>query len=546
MKIKFEDEFFPAILDRGYTYYENNLVEDVMKKGNTFYAKVLGNELYNVQVEIENNIFVDGSCDCPYADEGNYCKHMAALLYYLDENPITKEENYHSKEKELKIWLKKIGYDELQEFLVELLITDKSFSDKFRLKFSHIFPPLSLEEYKKKIRNAIITSGGRDGFIDYREAYDYTNAMYKILTEVETLVDKRHNELAFSVIKEILDSIPDTEIDDSNGSTGEIAYSCIEIIEEILMATTSDQEVSKKILDYLLEEVVTDRLSNYGIELCTLFHFYIKNNLYLETIEKSLLSALEQGKNKKYFWHENEYVEYLLDIYQQRQEKDKKFKLLKQYSTNQEICFQLVDEYLNLDQIDDAISLLKKRIKTTNEASYAWKLSEIYQANHQANEYKDILYQILYHLDKYNIKAYRKLKKLYPKQEWLNVREEIIRTLSKSKKNSLADDMLDIYIEEDRKEYIYEIVKEKGMDVIIHYEEYLLPQYNKELIKIYIDYCKRLVRVASNRHEYQTLAQYMKHIKKMKNSSKEYDELYTSIKEQYKNKPALQDELSKI
>ena len=38
----------------------------------------------------------------------------------------------------------------------------------------------------------------------------------------------------------------------------------------------------------------------------------------------------------------------------------------------------------------------------------------------------------------------------------------------------------------------------------------------------------------------------MKHIKKMKNSSKEYDELYTSIKEQYKNKPALQDELSKI
>ena len=345
--------------------------------------------------------------------------------------------------------------------------------------------------------------------------------MYKILTEVETLVDKRHNELAFSVIKEILDSIPDTEIDDSNGSTGEIAYSCIEIIGKILVATTSDQEVSKKILDYLLEEVVTDRLSNYGIELCTLFHFYIEHNLYLETIEKSLLSALEQGKNKKYFWHENEYVEYLLDIYQQRQEKDKKFKLLKQYSTNQGICFQLVDEYLNLDQIDDAISLLKKRIKTTNEASYAWKLSEIYQANHQANEYKDILYQILYHLDKYSIKAYRKLKELYPKKEWLTVREEIIRTLSKSKKNSLAD-------------------------VIIHYEEYLLPQFNKELIKIYIDYCKRLVRVASNRHEYKTLAQYMKHIKKMKNSSKEYDELYTSIKEQYKNKPTLQDELSKI
>lgn len=37
---------------------------------------------------------------------------------------------------------------------------------------------------------------------------------------------------------------------------------------------------------------------------------------------------------------------------------------------------------------------------------------------------------------------------------------------------------------------IYFEVKDKDMEVIIRYEMYLLPKYNKELIGIYLDRCR--------------------------------------------------------
>ena len=56
-----------------------------------------------------------------------------------------------------------------------------------------------------------------------------------------------------AVSAELSETIPETDIDDSNGSTGEVADSCIEIIERILEFILYDENVlAKKILDYIL------------------------------------------------------------------------------------------------------------------------------------------------------------------------------------------------------------------------------------------------------------------------------------------------------
>jgi uncharacterized Zn finger protein len=74
------DRYIPdCIIDRGLEYYEQCLVEDVQIKKPWIHATVLGNYGdYNVQVHM--NDFSKSRCDCPY---GDYCKHMAAVVYYV-------------------------------------------------------------------------------------------------------------------------------------------------------------------------------------------------------------------------------------------------------------------------------------------------------------------------------------------------------------------------------------------------------------------------------------------------------------------------------
>ncbi len=263
MKIEFDERFEERILNRGYEYYKNEAVQDVHEKDDAIVAKIVGSETYKVYVQIEDDELIEAGCNCPYA-ANHYCKHIAALLYYLEENNIDScSKKYKNKRVELLNTIKKIDKKELENFLVDLLKDDENVYDKFRTKFGDIFTPLSLTEYRSRIKKAIRTSAGRDGFIDYKESRDYTREMYKITDEANRLVDNEYYDLAFDVASSILDTIPNTNIDDSNGSTGEVAYSCIKIIENILDKVLHDNEkLSMKILQYILHELQTEYLSN--------------------------------------------------------------------------------------------------------------------------------------------------------------------------------------------------------------------------------------------------------------------------------------------
>ena len=548
MEIDFKDDFNTRILSRGYEYYEDGLVEDVLIKDNIITAKVLGTEIYDVSVEVDNGMFIDGDCTCPYASEGNYCKHMAALLYYLENENLDENNNYTTKEKQIRNSLKNINKTELDDFLVELLTEDKNIYDKFRLRFNKSFPLLTIKDYEKKIYDAIACSAGRDGFIDYYESWDYTKNMHKITDEINTLVDNGEYDLVFEVARTILETIPDTAIDDSNGSTGEVADSCIEIIERILESILHDENaLAKKILDYILNEPKTEYLSNYAIDLYPLLDLYVERNIYLDEIEEGLLDALEVGHSKDYFWNAKYYVDILVDIYNKEESKEKIINLLKKYSSDKSICLRLVEEYLKENNVNGAITLLKTILKETTDRDYAYKLSDIYKKENMMEEYKDILYKLLYELDKYNIDVYKKIKHLYSNKDWLIERDNIINKITKEESfHYYEDKLLNIYIEEKMYDDIFNTIKNEDISTIMRYEEYLLPKYNKELISIYVKCCKSFASKAFNRKMYSKLARDMLHIKKMKNSNNEYSILLEEMREKYHNRPAMQDELSQV
>lgn len=90
--MKWKYLFSRNVLNRGENYYRSNRVENLKKNNDSQYtARVRGSDEYNVSVTVVNNEITSLECDCPHAESGNYCKHMAALLFAINEYSPNKQ-----------------------------------------------------------------------------------------------------------------------------------------------------------------------------------------------------------------------------------------------------------------------------------------------------------------------------------------------------------------------------------------------------------------------------------------------------------------------
>lgn len=544
MRIEFEDDFYDYILSRGYDYYINSKVSKVKNNKDYVTAVVHGTNAYNVKIEMADNIFIDGECDCPYNKDGVYCKHMAAVLYYLND-----KKRFDSNDKyNLEDIINRIDDKKIKKTLYNILINDENLLNRFRVEFSEFFPKLSKKSYEKKIYNAIRSCGDRKyGFIDYENSSKYEHVMLEFIRETEKLVEDHDYNTAFTIVTILLDSIPKTEIDDSNGSTGMVAESCIEIIFSILNMVSIADELLKDIFNYVINEIKSLYLYNYGIDLKEILEYFINKQLYLNEIKTSLEIALDNSKSKEYFYCRQSYVEYLIKIYIFKDERENIIKILEEYSFDENICMMYVDELIKENKSKDAIKILNDNLGENNykNEKYALKLAEIYSDNGMNEEYKNILYDIFYKYSSFDFDIYLKIKQLYSNKEWNKESAKVIENIKKYKN---VDRILNqVYIEEKMYDDLFLNICDYNMKYIKEYEKYLLPKYNSELLDIYKESCLNLVASANNRKAYSDVAIQVKHIINMKNSGKIVKLIFSEINEKYfRNRPAMVDEFEKV
>ena len=84
--------FTQTILIRGRDYYNRGKVMGLQCSGEKYHAKVLGSRPYSVTVEEREGTFNTATCDCPHSRSGFYCKHIAAVLFAVDEYEHTHSE----------------------------------------------------------------------------------------------------------------------------------------------------------------------------------------------------------------------------------------------------------------------------------------------------------------------------------------------------------------------------------------------------------------------------------------------------------------------
>ncbi|MFB9962967.1 SWIM zinc finger family protein [Sinosporangium siamense] len=107
--------------DRGVAYID--AVEDLQLDGSRIFATVCGSEPYEVELAVGRR-GLNGVCDCPWGQEGNFCKHCVATgLVYL----FRREHDDEIPERlDLRLYLNALSPRELVALLLELAEGDRN------------------------------------------------------------------------------------------------------------------------------------------------------------------------------------------------------------------------------------------------------------------------------------------------------------------------------------------------------------------------------------------------------------------------------------
>ena len=548
--------FRPHILQRGLDYYEEGAVVSFDKTESGYRAEVEGTEDYEVEIEIQDGEITDLYCSCPYADDGNCCKHMAAVLYAVDngEPSETGAQNPSDMRNERISGLQKIVADipekELRELVVSLADNDQSLHNRLMLQYGNVNLAF-LARLKTQIDEIGWRYSDRSGFIDYRNAYDYCSVLEAVLDDnVPTLIERGYIKGAFELTNYVFMEIAEREIDDSDGGTSEVASLCYEYWKQIVCA--ADEAEEKEMIQWFKKRRyrhIPDYMEEY-IQEFLLDEFYDEELLRenLEYLDESI-KKLEHSTDESNWSREQECANCVLkrialmeklhysqgDIREYR-DRYRRFPEIRKM----EIC-----EYREKQDYDAAISVLKESKEMDGRfagqvSGYSEDLLELYEMTGQQEAYREELIWHVYHCSQNNLIYILKLKDLCTEAEWERERERLLAS-----KSTWGVHYKLLENEKMYEQLLKEIKEHPGIYLMDQYEGVLKKYFPEEVRDIYADYVERWAERTSDRKSYQGQVMYLKKIAKYPGGRELAGKIAAGWKLKYRRRPAMMDELRK-
>ncbi len=193
--------FQPHILERGRAYFDEGRVLELEQTEDGYTATVDGTEEYEVEILLDGGSIEDMLCDCPYAEDGNTCKHMAAVLFAVNAGKPSKKKTPPKKERLTPDSLvRKIPDDQLRPLLTELVSAD----DKLFRSLLFRYGETTLDECLKTLKKELAAIGNRyadqHGYVNYRDAddFEYDTADF-IRRQTQTLLGRGEPLLALQM-----------------------------------------------------------------------------------------------------------------------------------------------------------------------------------------------------------------------------------------------------------------------------------------------------------------------------------------------------------
>ncbi len=154
--MKWDYLFNRTILERGRNYYKKGKVHNLQQFDLSYQAEVWGSEAYTVFAQFVNENKPRLVCDCPYAQDGLKCKHMAAVLYAIEAQQ-NREKQQVLKQKPTRTVVEKKRIDPFSDISYE---EEYRYFDIKRITRKLIFYDQTCEKAKQWIEDGMIEMKG--------------------------------------------------------------------------------------------------------------------------------------------------------------------------------------------------------------------------------------------------------------------------------------------------------------------------------------------------------------------------------------------------
>ena len=548
--------FKTHILARGWDYYENGAVSSLERTGTGYKATVEGSYDYEVEVEIYDNEIVDMFCDCPYAEDGNYCKHMAAVLYEIEEKSaqMTSEvrENSTDIKTELEDVIKNIDESEVRNILLELALKDDSLQNQILTKYVDKISPVQMNRLKQEVEMIAWKYSDRSGYVDYYHEMDYVHDLEAFLDEnVQNLIDKKLIMQAFELTNEVFHMVGNQDIDDSDGGTTWIANSCYEYWKQILDQATDEQRdqmfqwfkgrPQNYVIDYM-EDYISDFLMDEFHDTSMLLE---KLRMLDELIERAGDKTDCGSLYSSYYGFENiilKRLQIMKELNYSENEINEYRTKFRHFSAIRELE---IKEYLDKKAYDKAIEVLEESKKLDKEyaglvSKYSEQLIQIYHKTGQQEDYKKELICQVFSCRQDNLENVKLLKATCDEEEWCTYREQILNSNS-----CLGIKFRFLEFEELYDRLLKTIVESGSIYTLDQYEKVLKKKFPDIVRDTYVNYVRKHAESVCDRKAYKGLMTYLKKITKYPDGRGKADQIAKEWKVIYRRRPAMMDELRK-
>ncbi|SDD07073.1 SWIM zinc finger family protein [Williamwhitmania taraxaci] len=560
---QFEQYIDETILKRGLSYFKKGYVHEPEEiSPGEYEAIVEGSDDYTVQLTLNNGIVTESVCDCPY-DMGPVCKHVVAVIFYLQQNDldlktITKASSKGKVAKTAKPktiadqvneLLEKATHEELKQFIREKATGNAPLRNLFLSSFAQHNSDESRELYVKQIKSILKTAADRDGFIDWSASTAVGNAIDNLLASAQKQLDNHNYKSAFLICTAVMEQmvVAMEYADDSNGDIGGSIDGAYEMLYKLAQQNPSE-DLRKLIIEYCFvafdKNIFADWDWHIGVLRIT--------SLLLKTEEEieRIFSQIENAKLADYNKEEAQHIKY--DILLRTKGENAAENYLEQNITNSNLRREAIQKALNNKNYDKAISFAKDGVSYDSNDKpglvsewYDWLL-KIVQAQNDSE--KIIEYARFLFIDNFRNEQdyYKILKKQVSPAKWNAFLEEILQDISAKKYGPDTRLMASIFIKEEWWDRLLELVKKSpDLNTIDHYGKYLSENFANEIAELYANAVVKYMQNSMGRDHYQNACRYIRKIIKLGARDKA-NEIIAHLRAEYPKRKALMEELNKV
>lgn len=216
----------PASFGRARDYLDS--VEDLEIEAGHITAMVSGSDDYDVTLTTDSAGALSGDCDCPFGQDGNFCKHCVAVGLVALSGRAEQADAKAGRGERLESWLTGLSRDDLLALLREQLAADKNLRRRLetRAAAGHTIAGGDVAVLRARIADLFDTRRfSQYGYVEYADVSAFAAQAQEAVAVLRSLAAAGHASQAVTLSRESITLLGKVyeEIDDSSGAVSDVA-----------------------------------------------------------------------------------------------------------------------------------------------------------------------------------------------------------------------------------------------------------------------------------------------------------------------------------